>query len=496
MNPEDGLFCRVVKGGFWLFGLGIAQEIVALARLVVLARLLSPDDFGLAGIAILVLATIETLTQTGFDSALIQKKEEISGYLDTAWTIGVLRGIAVFIVLYLVAPYGAAFFGTPGATALIRVIALTVLARSFTSIGVVQFRRDIRFDKQFVWQFTGRLADLAVAVVAALVFESALALVLALLAGDVARLVASYALDPYRPHLRIDWAKARELFSFGKWLLGLGIVAFLLTQGDNALVAKLVGTTLLGFYQLARRVSNVPATEIAHVISAVTFPAYSKIQDNIPKLREAYLMVLEVTALAAMPVAGFILVLAPDITALFFGAKWLPAVPAMQILAIWGALGAIAATTDPALIAVGRPRKLTKYQAIQLVTLAAIIYPATVRWSITGTSLAVLLASILPCYLALRKVAAVTACGAGAITRTVLVPLAASGLAAGAAWGARRWISPANVSLPGFVAAILLYSAIYVGVVWRLGRCFQYDAGRTLRQVLRALPIGRGSRRT
>jgi len=494
-NPSGGLFNRVVRGGFWVFAFSITQEILALARLVILARLLSPHDFGLGGIAVLVLGTIDTFSQTGFDSALIQQKADTTSYLDTAWTVGVLRGIAVFGIVYLIAPYGAAFFRTPGATTLIRVIGLSALARSFTSVGVIQFRRDLQFDRQFVWQFTGRLADFAIAVVAALVLRNALALVVAFVAGDVAKLIASYVLHPYRPRFAIDWAKARELFGFGKWLLGLGIVAFLLAQGDNALVGRLVGTTLLGLYQLARRVSYVPASEIAHVISAVTFPAYSKIQDDRAKLKEAYLMVLEVTSLAALPLAGLILALAPDITGLFFGAKWLPAVPAIRLLAVWGALGALAATADPALMAVGKPRSLTKYQAIQLVSLAAMIYPATVRWSIAGTSLALGTAAILPCYLALRKVAAVTGCGARSMVRMIVLPVVASAAAGAAVWGLGHSEIIDAARVPGFAAAVTLFAATYVGLVAWLGRRFGYGIGRILREVISTARMGRLRRR-
>jgi O-antigen/teichoic acid export membrane protein len=490
-KQSGGLFDRVVRGGFWVFGFSITQEILALARLVILARLLSPHDFGLGGIAVLVLGTVDTFSQTGFDSALIQKKADTGSYLDTAWTVGILRGVAVFAVVYLIAPYGAAFFRTPGATVLIRVIGLSALARSFTSIGVVQFRKDLQFDRQFAWQFTGRLADFTIAVVAAFAFRNALALVLAFVAGDVAKLVASYVLHPYRPRFAIDWAKARELFGFGKWLLGLGIVAFVLFQGDNALVGRVVGTTLLGFYQLARRVSYVPASEIAHVISAVTFPAYSKIQDDRAKLKEAYLMVLEVTSLAALPLAGLILALTPDITSLFFGTKWLPAVPAMRLLAVWGALSAIAATADPALMAVGKPRSLTKYQAVQLLSLALVIYPATVRWSIAGTSFALVLAAILPCYLALRKVAGTTGCGAWSMARMIVLPVAASAAAGAAVWGFGRCGITETARAAGFAAAVALYAATYVGLVWWLGSRFGYGIGRILGEIMSTLPVGR-----
>jgi O-antigen/teichoic acid export membrane protein len=487
VDTGKGLFHRVIKGGVWVFAFSITQEILAVVRLVILARLLSPNDFGLAGIAVIVLATIDTFTQTGFDSALIQKKEDTRAYMDSAWTVGIIRGSLVFALLIFAAPHAAAFFNTPQATALIRVIGLSLLFRSFTSMGVIYFRKELEFNKQFIWQFTGRLADFIVAVVAAFTLRNVWALVLAFTAGDAMKLAASYALHPYRPRLKLDRAKVRELFGFGKWVVGLGIVIFLLTQGDFALVGRVVGATMLGFYQLARRISNVPATEIAHVISAVTFPAYSKIQDNIPKLREAYLMVLEVTALIAAPVAGAIFVLAPEITSLFFGEKWLPAAVAMRVLAIWGCLGAIESTAEPALIAVGKPRTVTKYQFMQLCILTVIIYPLTRRWGITGTSLAVVLATIVPYLLALRKVAQVTACGAKSIAEITMLPVAATSVAAGAVFLLKHWNFLKAGSPAGFTLAIAAYALIYACMIRYVGSRFHRSIGPLIKEILSSL---------
>jgi lipopolysaccharide exporter len=484
---SGGLFRRVVKGGAWVFGFSVAQEILAMARLVILARLLSPKDFGLAGIAVLILGALDTFSYTGFDSALIQKKEDTRAYLDSAWTLGAIRGVVVFAILIVIAPYGAAFFKTPEATSLIRVVGLSLLARSLTSIGSVYFRKELEFDKQFVWQFAGRLTDFIVAIIAAFALRNAWALALAFTAGETAKAIASYVLHPYRPRLRLEWAKIRELFGFGKWLLGLGIIAFLLTQGDNALIGRVVGATALGFYALARRISNVPSTEIAHVISVVTFPAYSKIQDNLAKLRGAYLMVVQLTALAAVPVSGAILVLAPDIITIFFGAKWLPAAVAVRVLAVWGGFGAIAATAEPALVAVGRPRKLAKYQFVQAVILAALIYPLTLRWGIAGAAGAVALASVVPYCLALRKAASVTTCGAACLLRATLPAVGAAGVAAMAVAAGRHWMILKTASPSGFGLAVAAFAALYVGLVYLYDRRSGWGIGALLKDMLSAL---------
>jgi lipopolysaccharide exporter len=313
-NPGENLSQRAVRGGFWVFSLRIVQQLFNLARLIILARILAPHDFGLMGIALLTMATLETFSQTGFQAALIQKKEDIKSHLDAAWTVLILRGFILFTILYLIAPYAATFFNAPEAKSIIQVIGFAILLQAFTNIGVIHFQKELEFNKEFIYQFAGTLADFIVAVSAVLILQNVWALVFGLLAGNAARFIVSYFIHPYRPHLSSDLGKAKELFGFGKWILGSSILVFLITQGDDIFVGKLLGATALGFYQLAYRISNMPATEITHVISQVSFPAYSKLQDNISNLREAYLKVLQVTAFLSFPIAGLIFVLAPDFT--------------------------------------------------------------------------------------------------------------------------------------------------------------------------------------
>ncbi|MBE9593190.1 MAG: lipopolysaccharide biosynthesis protein, partial [Proteobacteria bacterium] len=394
-KPGENISQRAVRSGFWVFSLRIVQQLFNLGRLVILARILAPHDFGLLGIALLTMATLETFSQTGFHAALIQKKEDIKSYLDSAWTVLILRGLILFTILYLIAPYAATFFNAPEAKPIIQVIGVSFFLQAFTNIGVIYFQKELEFNKEFIYQFAGTLADFIVAVSAVLILQNVWALVFGLLAGNAVRLIVSYFIHPYRPRLSSDLGKAKELFVFGKWILGSSILVFLITQGDSIFVGKMLGVTALGFYQLAYRISNMPATEITHVISRVTFPAYSKLQDNLPKLREAYLKVLQFTAFLSFPIAGLIFVLAPDFTMIFLGEKWMPMVPAMQVLALWGLLRSIGATTGPLFLGVGKPRIAAKLQFARLILLVIIIYPLTIKWGILGTSLAVLL-SILP----------------------------------------------------------------------------------------------------
>lgn len=393
VSVDGTLSQRVIRGGVWVFTLRIAKQIFSLVRLVILARILAPHDFGLMGIALLTMTILETFSQTGFQTALIQKKGDIESYLNAGWTVLILRGFILFAILYLIAPYASIFFNTPEAKPIIQVIGFSLLFQAFTNIGFTYFLKELKFDKQFTYELTGTLADFIVAILAVLILRNVWALVLGLLAGNAVRCFVSYLIHPYRPRLSFHLGKAKELWGFGRWILGSSILIFLLTNGDNICVGKILGATALGFYQMAYRISNMPATEITHVISQVTFPAYSKLQDDLVKLREAYLKVLQVTAFLSFPIAGLIFILAPDFTMVFLGKKWMPMVPALQVLCILGTLRAIAAASGPVFLALGRPDIEAKLPAGQLVLLAILIYPLTTKWGIAGTAASVSIVS-------------------------------------------------------------------------------------------------------
>lgn len=421
-GESQSLSQRVVQAGFWAFALRIVDRLFSLARTIVLARVLSPDDFGLFGIALLALSALETFTQTGFQAALIQRKEDVRPYLDTAWTVQAIRGVALAIILFGIAPYVAIFFGEPNAAQLLRVLGLSMVFQGLTNIGVVFFQKELEFHKQFMYMFSGTLADFGVAIPAALILHNAWALIFGLLAGNLVRMIASYFVHPYRPRFRLERAKTRELYTFGKWILGSSILVFFLNQGDDILVGKLLGATMLGFYQMAYRISNMPATEITHVISQVTFPAYSKLQDNIPKLREAYLKTLQLTALLSFPIAGLIFILAPDFTKIFLGEQWMPMVPAMQVLALWGLSRSIAATTGSLFNGIGNPRINTWLQLAKLILIAIFIYPLTMLWDITGTALAVAAAALFIDPICVYLVAKILHCKVWDTVKTILLP--------------------------------------------------------------------------
>ncbi len=462
---NGSLLDLVVKGGFWVFILRISQKVLSVVRIIILANILSPHDFGLVGIAFLVMATLETFSQTGFQQALVQKKGNITKYLDAVWTVLILRGIILFLILFFSADAIAAFFNTPLAKPIIQVISLSIVFKAITNVGVIYFEKELKFNKQFIYQLCGTLADFMVSIFSVLIIRNVWALVFGLLAGNFVKFVLSYHLHPYRPQICIDFAKMRELFGFGKWIFGSSILVFLLTQGDDILVGKLLGVSCLGFYQMAYKISNMPATEISHLIATVTFPAYSKIQDNLFKLKEAYLKVLQITAFLSIPVAGLIFILAPEFIKLFLGNKWMPMLSALQVLAIYGLLRALGATTGVVFMAVGRPKIRTKIQAAQLVLLAMIIYPLIMRWGITGAAVAVTSYALIFNFVAIAEVLNIVRSEKSKPLLLIICPLLCTLVMVGTIFALKTYLFDRIALMPFF---FLVFGGIvsYIGAVY------------------------------
>lgn len=142
LNPGESLSQRVVHGGFWVFvSQGITRGLEFI-RTIILARILAPNDFGLMGIAFLSISVLQTFSQTGISAALIQKKDNTSEHLNAAWTIQLIRGIVLFLLLFLFAPLIAHFFNTPKAKLIIQVIAVGQLFYGLTNIGIVYFQKE------------------------------------------------------------------------------------------------------------------------------------------------------------------------------------------------------------------------------------------------------------------------------------------------------------------------------------------------------------------
>ncbi|WP_433630423.1 lipopolysaccharide biosynthesis protein [Halomicrococcus sp. NG-SE-24] len=389
LTPGGDVSERAVKSGIWATMANVLGRGLQMVKLVILGNILGPKQFGLVAYALLTLAAMRRFSNLGIKEALIQKEEnDIDGYLDTAWTLTALRGAILAGIGILAAPYIARdFFGAgKTATQVIQAMSLVPLITGVQNPGIVYFRKDLDYDKQFVYLVGKAVVSVSVAVGLAFAWENVWALVFGDVAGVLAATLLSYVLHEHRPWPAFDVPKVRELVGYGKWITASGIVVFLITEGDDVFVGWLLGSAALGLYQYAYKISNAPATEVTKVISKVIFPTYSKLQNDASNLRRAFFKTVQLTTFVSIPLAIGIVAVAEAFVRAFLGPQWLPAVTVMQLLALWGLLRSIGATTGPLFQAVGKPELATKIQVGKLAIMAATIYPATAAYGIVGAS--------------------------------------------------------------------------------------------------------------
>lgn len=464
-RPDASLATRVARGGMWIILLRIVQRVFNLVRLVVLAHWLAPQDFGLMGVALLTLSIADTFTRVGIQSALIQKKGDIRGNLDLAWTVQLLRGLLVAAMLFACAPSAARFFGLPEAAGLLRTTALIFLLWSLNNIGLVFFRKELAFDRLFAFQFAESFADCLVSIIAVFVLRSAWGLMLGRLASAAVACFMSYRLHPYRPRLDFHFGADPGLFRYGFWVLVSAVMTFILTQGDDLLVARLLGVTALGYYQLAYKISNIPVTEYSNLAGAVMFPAYAKLQDEPERLRAAYERVLWLTAFFVLPTALFLLAWIPDLIELVLGAKWLPAATLVRILVFQGVACAAGSTAGPVFLALGRPRTSARLDTVHMLFLFSIIWPLTASYGTAGIAIAVAVSAIVFNAAAIGLASRLLSIRGRSLLSAVMVPVAGASLLA-LLFYAGRVYPVTGQGLLGIGVFTVACGPVYLAFIW------------------------------
>jgi O-antigen/teichoic acid export membrane protein len=391
---EGRLKDQVFRGGIWLcIGNGLTH-IAGLIRLAILARLLTPTDFGVIGIAMLLIRWFEQFSQTGFNQALIRTQDDIQPYLNTLWTVQVLRGAVLSTALLCAAPAAAWFFDHPDARAVIQALAPLVFLRSLINPATVYLKRELDFRRIVMWNMCQVLSGLLVAIPLALIYRNVWALVLSLLVGQAVHMLTSYRLHAFRPRFAFNYKQAREMANFGKWIFWKNLLNALRGSLDSLTIGRLLGASALGLYQVAYRVATFPSHVMIGVLPHVTFPAYAKLQER-AQLRHAYLQVLEHTLLVTLPIATLLYIFPQPLVRVFLGEQWMQVVPLIQLLAVLGGLRTLLDVALPMFEGVGRPDLHVKFQLIEIGLSVPVIYALTRTGGLQGAALAVVCVNLL-----------------------------------------------------------------------------------------------------
>jgi lipopolysaccharide exporter len=419
---------KISSGVFWITISSFSARILNTISAIILARVLLPEDFGLMAISLSIISFSLGTTQTGFDSALIQKKHSAVELLNTAWTIELLRNIIVFLIIFILAPYLASFFNEPRAVLVLRVLSLSIIFYGFRNIGVVYFRKNLDFKKQFFLEIIPLITYISLVIPLSLILENVWALVFAHIANNICLLLISYFIHPYRPSIELDISKAKELFNFGKWILGSSIIVMIREQGLTMFIGKYFGIPILGFYNRANAFSTMLFQQISEVFWKVGYPAFSHIQDDFVRLRLAFLKTLKLLVFVGFPVAGGFFIINEEFIRLFLTEKWMFISSLIEIMCL---ISALSFTNTPASIvfqSIGKPSISTKISLLSIVIIILSIYSFSTIWGIEGALLSILVSVIITSpinwYLAIK----LTGCSIIDFFKAIVLPLINTGV--------------------------------------------------------------------
>ncbi len=379
----------MAAGAVWMVLAKLAERSLGLISMLILARLLVPQDFGIVAMAMSFVALLEMLSAFGFEVALIQSQTKDRGHWDTAWTFNVLIGVAIAVGMIVFATPVAVFFDEPALVDILWVLAIGSAAQGLQNIGLVAFRTEMQFDKEFRFLTMKRVLGFVVTIPLAFILESYWALVIGQTFGRVASTALSYWIHPYRP--RFSLVASGALFHFSKWMFALNIIAYLRDRSANWVIGRVAGPAALGAFTISYELATLPSSELVAPINRAVFPAYARLaKEGIEPLRREYLSVIGFIVLLATPAVFGMAATASVLVPVMLGEKWMEAVPVLTLLAIFGYSFIIQSNAQAAYLALGRldvPAKVNiAHTTLQLIALI----PLTLQYGAVGAAVAYL----------------------------------------------------------------------------------------------------------
>lgn len=384
---------QTISGLLWTtFGKG-AYGILQLIVLAILARLVTPADFGVVSAALIVIALSSIVSQLGMGPALVQRPTLEPRHIDTAFAASVLFDLALGAVIWLGAPLAAGFFGITAVQPVLRALAWVFPLQGLATVSESLMKRELRFRE---------LANLdvisygigygIVGVTMALLGFGVWALVVAQIAHNTIK--TTILLWWQRPRIRIPERRAfSELMYFGAGFTVAKIANQIAAQGDYIIVGRFLGPTALGYYGRAYHLMSAPANGFATILDAVLFPVMAKVQKEADRLAAAYRRATALVALVFLPSSLAMILLAPEVVAVLLGPKWTPVIAPFQVLAAGMMFRSSSKIADALVRATGSVYRRAWRQIVYAMLVVGGAWIAQ-RWGITAVAWAVLFAII------------------------------------------------------------------------------------------------------
>jgi PST family polysaccharide transporter len=377
---------KTISGLFWSALSQGGKQLSQFVITVILARLLSPSDFGLVAMATVFTGFAMIFGELGVGSALIQKLDAKEEHWSSAFWLNIFNGILLCIMFWGLAPYIAIFYGRPELKAILQVMSINFVLSSFVIIPQTILMKNLDFRKLMIRDISSVILSGAFGVALALGGYGVWSIVFQLLSGTVINNLLLWSFCSWRPKFLWSYKSLREIFKFSANLTGFQIINYFSRNTDQLLIGKFLGSQDLGYYSLAYKLMLMPLQNISWVISRVAFPAFSQIQNNLEKVRVNYRKMVEAISILTFPLMVFIYISAPELIATIYGPQWGTVSDLVSILCFCGMAQSVGTTVGTIYQALGR----TEIQLKMAVLNAIIIVPAVLlglRGGIHGVAL-------------------------------------------------------------------------------------------------------------
>lgn len=462
----------MASGAAWMVGFKLVERSLGLISTLVLVRVLVPNDFGTVAMAMSFSTLIQLTTAFGFDIALIQRRTTDRKYWDTAWTLDALFGVSVGLVMAALAPAVSSFYRHPELTDVVRVLALCPVISGFGNIGVVAFRTEMRFDREFRFLLAKKLISVCITIPAAIYLKSYWALVIGQTCGALLGTILSYWVHSYRPRFSLE--AAGQLFGFSKWMLVLNLVNYVKERSHDWVIGRTAGAASLGIYNISLELASLPSTELAAPINRAILPAYVQIASDRVRLSREYLDVMAMITLLALPAISGLAATADLVVQVMLGEKWASAAPIMTLLCLYGITQVLQSNAQSVYFVLGRPDVPVKLNAVHGVLKVVAMAVLTSKYGLIGAALAAVFTAVIMIPTSLSVAFRMLKIRTVDFVREVWRPLLAATLMYGLVRGLLAHIEsmrPEPLPIAQLALAATLGATSYVGLIlllWRL----------------------------
>ncbi len=378
----------------WTASAQYFSEAVNFVTSMAVARVLQPDDYGLMGMAVVFVGLLGLWQSLGFSVAIVQRKDYSEAFLHSVFFLNLAMGLMIAGLMGFGSPLIAAMFGDERIGPLVAVLGIAFV---FTTPGLVPssiLRRDMEFDRLAMTGMASTMTTAIVAVVMAYTGFGVWSLVASSIAGQLVHTVMLYAVSDWRPRMVFRWSEVRPVIGFGLNFTGNLTIQHFAKESDKFIIGRFLGTSLLGYYSLAYRILSFPRKAIFQIVGTVLVTKLSRLQNNDAELKDVYLRISGAIAFATFPLMLGIMCIATPFVTVVLGAKWLPSVPLILILAPIGMLQSVEVTTNQLFVAKGRADWMFRWSLVHA-ALTVASFLAGLPWGLHGMAISYSVVSVI-----------------------------------------------------------------------------------------------------